>query len=182
MRNALREVGLRSIEKVSKPTLSAKHVKERLEFAKMHKGWTIHDWERVVFSDETKINCLCSDGISWYWIRYKKEFSARAVKQTVKHGGGSLKLWSCLTAKGVGSLYKIEQTLNVVRYLGLLQEELYITLILILILVKSFFTKTMYLSIRLKLCRNGFGSNHTLLWTSLLNHQTSVPLNMCGLS
>jgi hypothetical protein len=29
-------------------------------------------------------------------------------------------LWSCLIAKGVGSLYKIEQTLNVVRYLGLL--------------------------------------------------------------
>jgi hypothetical protein len=30
-----------------------------------------------------------------------------------------------LTAKGFGSLYKIEQTLNVVHYLELLQEELY---------------------------------------------------------
>jgi hypothetical protein len=38
-------------------------------------------------------------------------------------------LWICLTIKGVGSLYKIEQTLNAVRYLGLLQEELYTTLI-----------------------------------------------------
>jgi hypothetical protein len=26
----------------------------------------------------------------------------------MKHGGGSLMLWSCLTTKGVGSLYKIE--------------------------------------------------------------------------
>jgi hypothetical protein len=33
-------------------------------------------------------------------------------------------LWSCLIAIGVGSLYKIKQTLNVVRYLELLQEEL----------------------------------------------------------
>jgi hypothetical protein len=45
--------------------MSAKHVKEKLEFAKMHKDWTVRDWKRVVFSDETKINRLCSDGISW---------------------------------------------------------------------------------------------------------------------
>jgi hypothetical protein len=38
-------------------------------------------------------------------------------------------LWSCLTAKGVGSLYKIKQTLNAAHYLKLLQEELYTTLI-----------------------------------------------------
>jgi hypothetical protein len=38
-------------------------------------------------------------------------------------------LWSYMTTKGVGSLYKIEQTLNVVRYLELLQEEFVTTLI-----------------------------------------------------
>jgi hypothetical protein len=80
VRNALREASLGSTAKVSKPTLSAKHVKERLEFAKMHKDWTVRDWERVVFSDETKVNSLCFDGISWYWIRDKKKFPTRAVK------------------------------------------------------------------------------------------------------
>jgi hypothetical protein len=62
MRNALREASLGSTEKVPKPI--AKNVKERLEIAKMHKDWTISDWERVVFSDETKIYCLCFDGIN----------------------------------------------------------------------------------------------------------------------
>jgi hypothetical protein len=38
-------------------------------------------------------------------------------------------LWNCLTIKGVGSLNKIEHTINVVRYLELLQDELYTTLI-----------------------------------------------------
>jgi hypothetical protein len=47
-------------------------------------------------------------------------------------------LWSCLTTKGVGNLYKIEQTLNIVYYLELLQEELYTTLI-DLIFIKSYF-------------------------------------------
>jgi hypothetical protein len=59
VRYALRKAGLESTEKVSKPTLSTKNVKKRLEFAKMYKDWTIYDWKRVVFSDEIIINCLC---------------------------------------------------------------------------------------------------------------------------
>jgi hypothetical protein len=47
-------------------------------------------------------------------------------------------LWSCLTTKRIGSLYKIEQTFNDVHYLELLQEELYTTLI-DLIFIKSYF-------------------------------------------
>jgi hypothetical protein len=46
--NALQEVGLEFVEKVFKPTLSARNVKESLDFAKMHKEWTICDWERVI--------------------------------------------------------------------------------------------------------------------------------------
>jgi hypothetical protein len=43
----------------------------------------------------------------------------------VKHGRGSVMLWSYLTAKRVDNSYKTEQPLN----LKLLQEELYTTLI-----------------------------------------------------
>jgi hypothetical protein len=68
VRNALREVGLGSVEMVIKPNLFAKNVKKRFEFAKMHKDWIVRDWKKVVFSDEARINCLCSDGISWCWI------------------------------------------------------------------------------------------------------------------
>jgi hypothetical protein len=38
-------------------------------------------------------------------------------------------LWSCLIARGIGSLYKIELILNVVHCLELLHEELYTALI-----------------------------------------------------
>jgi hypothetical protein len=47
----------------------------------------------------------------------------------VKHGRGSVMLWSYLTAKRVDNSYKTEQPLNDVHYLKLLQEELYTTLI-----------------------------------------------------
>ena len=42
LKNALREASLGLAEKVSKLALFTKNVKKMLEFAKMHKDWTIH--------------------------------------------------------------------------------------------------------------------------------------------
>jgi transposase len=43
LRNALRDVGLRACEKISKPSLSQRNVQERLRFATIHKDWTVKD-------------------------------------------------------------------------------------------------------------------------------------------
>jgi transposase len=55
MRHALHEVGLGSLKKRKTPLLTAKNVHCMLEFAQSQ-DWTIHDWQRVIFSDDTKIN------------------------------------------------------------------------------------------------------------------------------
>ena len=56
MWRALHEVGLGSLEKRKKLLLAAKNVRCMLEFAQRHQDWTIHDWYRMIFSDEPKIN------------------------------------------------------------------------------------------------------------------------------
>jgi len=43
-----------------------------MEFAIRHKDWTVDDWRKVVWSDETKINRLGSDGREWCW-KYRGE-------------------------------------------------------------------------------------------------------------
>ncbi len=43
-------------EKKKKPGLSQKNIVARLEFAKKSQDWTENDWNRVIFSDESKIN------------------------------------------------------------------------------------------------------------------------------
>ena len=58
VRRTLHEAGLGSLEKQKKPLLTAKNIRSRLEFAQRHKDWTVHDWNRVTLSDETKINRL----------------------------------------------------------------------------------------------------------------------------
>jgi hypothetical protein len=83
---------LRACEKIPKPSLSQRNVQERLRFVTIHKYWTVEDWKSVVFSNKTKINRFNANGRSWCWINDKENVPDRVVKQTVKHGGGSVML------------------------------------------------------------------------------------------
>src|SRR5437879_31024 len=69
---ALKEAGMKAVTKKKKPRLESRHIRQRLDFALYHKSWTVDDWKRVIWSDETKINRLGSDGREWDW---KKEGS-----------------------------------------------------------------------------------------------------------
>ena len=53
---------MKAVMKKKRPLLSQKHRKERMDFAIRYKDWTLKDWKRVVWLDETKINRLGLDG------------------------------------------------------------------------------------------------------------------------
>lgn len=124
VRNVLQENGLEAKHKVKKPAISLKNQKKRFEFAKKHQNWTIDDWSCVIWSDETKINRFASDGRLWCWKSKGEGLSKRIIQPTVKHGGGSLMAWGCMTAHGVGYLCKIEGGLNADLYCQILEDEL----------------------------------------------------------
>ena len=67
-----------------KPLLSQEHRKERMEFALAHQHWTVDDWKWVVWSDETKINRLGSDGRKWAWKKAGEGLNDRLVGGTLK--------------------------------------------------------------------------------------------------
>ena len=87
-RRSLRRIGLVSAVKQKKPALSDKNVKARLKFCKDHKTWTIQDWKKVIWSDETKINRFQSDGKEYYWHRSDERVQRYQPRQSMKHGGG----------------------------------------------------------------------------------------------
>ena len=129
LRNALREQGLSSFTKVKTHALSRKNIKDKFRFAQMHKYWTVNDWERVVFSGETKLSCFNLDGRTWCWIEDKENIHVRDVNQIVKHGGGSIMLCGCLTCRGLGSLHNIQGHLNARGHIAILKQDLCSTLL-----------------------------------------------------
>jgi len=124
VRRVLRGGGLKAAEKKKKPMLSKKNRKDRLAFARRHENWTTEDWKRVIWSDETKINRFGSDGRSWCWIPEKSTLNPRQIKETVKFGGGSLMMWGCMTAHGVGISIRVEGTMDQHQYLTILKDGL----------------------------------------------------------
>ena len=128
VRRALREHGLVAIEKPRKPLLTKRHQKLRLEWAKAHQYWTMDDWKRVVWSDETKINRFGSDGRSWAWKGAGEPLTRDHVRQVIKHGGGNLMVWSCISWEGVGYATEIEGRMDKETYLNILKSDLTDTL------------------------------------------------------
>lgn len=124
----LKENGLHAAPKVKKPLLSQHHCQARLDFARRHQHWTLADWHKVIWSDETKINRFGSDGRVWCWKHTGEILSNRTTQATVKHGGGSLMVWGCMTAHGIGYMTKIEGNLDAELYCNILRDELMQTL------------------------------------------------------
>ena len=128
VRRHLKNAGMKAVVKTKRPLLSAKHRKARLDFAYAHKDWTIEDWKRVIWSDETKINRLGSDGRKWVWKKPGEGLSDRLVEGTVKFGGGSIMIWGCMTWEGIGYATKIDGRMDGDLYLQILKDELLNTL------------------------------------------------------
>lgn len=124
VRRRLREAGLIAKRVVKRPALKKEHIKGRLQFVKKYKEWTEDDWAMVVWSDESKINRICSDGVRWVWDDAPGRITTRSVQGTVKFGGGSVIVWSCMSWHGPGYIAMIDETLDSQLYIQILQEEL----------------------------------------------------------
>ncbi|KAG1492323.1 hypothetical protein G6F53_012946 [Rhizopus delemar] len=85
---------------------------------------SLQDWKRVIWSDGTKVNRFGSDGKLYAWKQPNEKLKRRHVKQTVKHGGGSLMVWSCISWYGVGHIVDVGKNMDKSVYLSVLQDDL----------------------------------------------------------
>lgn len=123
VRNALKEAGLHSATKKKVPMLKLVHRQRRLKFARNHENWTVEDWKRVLWSDETKINRIGSDGKVYVWKQRGESISDWTTTPTVKHGGGNnLMVWGCMGWNGVGKLVEVQGKMNAEQYCEILED------------------------------------------------------------
>ena len=120
----LKAAGMKAVAKKKRPLLKKRHRQDCFAFAVKHKHWTIEDWKRVVWSDETKINRLGSDGRKWVWKKPGEGLSDRLVEGTVKFGGGNLMMWGCMLWEGPGYACKIDGRMDGELYVKIMQDEL----------------------------------------------------------
>jgi DDE superfamily endonuclease len=113
---------MKAVVKRKHPLLKAQHRKDCLKFACYHANWTVEDWKRVLWSDETKINRIGSDGRVYVWKRKGEPLSDRTTLPTVKHGGGNnLMVWGCFGWNGVGVLTEVQGIMDKHQYVEILE-------------------------------------------------------------
>ena len=62
--------------------------------------------------------------MSYVWRKKNRELNKENLRATVKHGGGSVMVWGCMSSAGVGNLEFIEGTMDKNMYLNILRRNL----------------------------------------------------------
>jgi transposase/DDE superfamily endonuclease len=123
LRRRLKEINLHSRIRRRKPVLKPSHKAARLSWARKHQHWTIQDWQRVIWSDESAIvlgqrsrrrRCIRKNG---------QAFLPRYCDGTVKAGRVTMMVWACFTGSKVGPLIVCDAgSVNADRYLDILRD------------------------------------------------------------
>ena len=81
----LNRTGIRSYT----PLLTVKHVRSRLKFAKDHLDKWNEFWERVIWSDEIKIELFGRNEARHVWRKRGTAYGPKNTIPTMKHGGAA---------------------------------------------------------------------------------------------
>ncbi|GFU66813.1 uncharacterized protein TNCV_894491 [Trichonephila clavipes] len=96
---------------------------QRLTWAREHSLWTIKDWEKVIFSEESQF-CISGNQSSAYVRRQThEEFSPQCLKPTVKYPT-KVMVWGCMSSYGVGRLHIVRGIVKAMDYIEILQNKL----------------------------------------------------------
>lgn len=120
----LKKNGIKCCSAAKKPLISPKNIKKRLQYVKEYGDWTISDWNKVIFSDETKIMLYTNDGRIKVYRKKGERFNHDKIKTTVKFGGLALMVWGCMSAAGTGSLHFINIKMDAKEYKSILENNL----------------------------------------------------------
>uniref|UniRef100_A0A034WTK7 Transposable element Tcb2 transposase n=1 Tax=Bactrocera dorsalis TaxID=27457 RepID=A0A034WTK7_BACDO len=107
-----------------KPFISKVNKAKRLDYARKYQYEDFSFWSNVLFTDESKFEISGGEKPRKIWRKPNAEFHDQNIQQTVKHGGGSVMVWGCFSAAGVGELDFIETTMNAKGYIGILKKNL----------------------------------------------------------
>jgi transposase len=110
VRSVLSKNGYKSRIQVKKPFISPQNVKNRLDWARKHKDWTVEQWKKVLWSDESPFVLKFAQR-ERVWRQSGERYLKECTKGTVKHDK-KVNVWGCFASNGVGALYRVNGILK----------------------------------------------------------------------
>lgn len=122
VRRRLLEGGRKARKPMKKQLLTTSMKKKRLFWASTYKGWSVEQWRKVVFSDESHFEV---QGQRCQFVRRAdgESITPKHILQTVKHPEKKM-FWGCFTYSGPGPLCPVTGMMNSSSYIQILGSKL----------------------------------------------------------
>ncbi|CAB5377133.1 unnamed protein product [Rhizophagus irregularis] len=85
------------------PLISESNKAKRLLWARAYENWTVEDFKRVVWSDESTYTQFRTSGFGRVWRESSEEFHKDCIASTVQKSFGRM-FWGCFSWVGMGPL------------------------------------------------------------------------------
>jgi transposase len=103
IQRALADENIHSCIPRRRPLISESNKKKRLEWCMERSDWTVEDWKKVLWSDESTFSQFQKSGWGRIWREPGEEFHEDCIASTVKHSPQRM-FWGCFSFFGLGPL------------------------------------------------------------------------------
>lgn len=112
VRRELRKAGIYSRVAARKPHLTLAHRARRVRFARAHVHWTIEDWKKVIWTDESTFEIGKISRRIVVWRRNKERYASQNLVPTFKSGRTSMMVWGAFIGSRLSTLVTMPKNLR----------------------------------------------------------------------
>ncbi|GFW42730.1 transposable element Tcb1 transposase [Trichonephila clavipes] len=117
IRRRLTEVGLRSRRPLRRLPLTPHHRQCRLDFCRPRATWSVTDWRRVIFSDESRFSLSADYHRTRVWLRNGQRSDPAFIVERHTAISQGVTVWGAISWDTRSSLVVLQGTLTARRYL-----------------------------------------------------------------
>ena len=98
--------------------MTQRHRAARLLWARRHLNWRRADWNRVLFTDESRFTVSHADGRVRVYRRKNERFADCCIVEKNRFGGGSVMVWGGIMGNRKTDLVVVQGNINAQRYVA----------------------------------------------------------------
>ncbi len=156
-------------KRATKPLLNQRQRQKHLTWAVGKNNWTVAQWSKVLFSDESKSCISFGNQGPRVWRKSGEAHNPCCLKSSVKFPQ-SVMVWAAMSSAGVGPLCFLKSKVNAAIYQEIL-EQCFLLLTSFMEMLISFSCRTWHLPTLPKVPKAG---SMTMVLLCLIGQQTSL--------
>ncbi len=157
-------------KRATKPLLNQRQRQKRLTWAVEKKNWTVAQWSKVLFSDESKFCISFGNQGPRVWRKSGEAQNPCCLKSSVKFPQ-SVMIWAAMSSAGVGPLCFLKSTVNAAIYQEILEHFMLPSADKLMEMLISFSSRTWHLPTLPKVPKAG---SMTMVLLCLIGQQTRL--------